>query len=357
MRIQSICLSVMFLAATVPAQSQEVQVRIDTTRRQVIVTAGPLHIPRAGYEAQFKEKYLRFDWPAAGWVRGYEMDLLDSLGNKLPRELFHHAGMANLERRSLISPRMERVFAAGRETAPVMLPANTGVPFSAGNRISLYYALVNQSEADVHGATLRFTFAWIPQDSKKIANVLPVYLGAHQPRGPITFDIPPGTSSTSSEFTLPISGRFRGMGGHMHDYAREIRLEDVETNRVLVRLGAKLSGDGKILGMTRTKFIFTRGGLRLTASRRYRIVAVYDNPGCKAISGAMGLIVGPFIPDDISTWPTVDASDPILQKDIEHLSTDTEIEHHHEGLGGQDDAYETESGKTSASCTPEKNAY
>lgn len=350
MRISLLVWPALFHAAAQSAMSQSVQVEVDSVRKQIVVTAGPLNIPPSAYGAHFNEEYRRFSWPTNGWVRGYEVDIVDSLGAKLPRELFHHAGMANLERRSLIAPLMERVFAAGRETEPVMLPGSMGVPLNAGDKISLYYALVNSGADAVTGARLRFTFAWIPEGTTKISKVLPVYLTANSLSDSITFDAPPGVSSTVSEFTMPVSGRFRAMGAHMHDYAREIRLEDAETNSVLVRLRAELTPGGKIVSMSRTKFILSRGGLRLTANRRYRIVAVYDNPTCAVAHGMMGLMVGPFIPDNLKSWPSLESADARVKQDLENLKYDSVSQHHH-SEGPAETEYPTDKpSQASGSC-------
>jgi hypothetical protein len=123
-------LAATMLAVTVPTRASrvestsDVQVRIDSEHREVVVTVEPIHIPEATlYSHHPSEEYLRFQWPVRGWVRGYRLDLLDSAGRTLPRETLHHAGVANLDRRQLPYPLVERLLAVGRETRPVMLPA------------------------------------------------------------------------------------------------------------------------------------------------------------------------------------------------------------------------------------------
>ena len=69
----------------------------------------------------------------------------------------------------------------------------------------------------------------------------------------------------------------------------------------------------------RTRFFFKRKGLRLEANHRYRVAAVYDNPRSSAITGAMGLLVGVFAPENASQWPVVDATDVNYQRDLAWL--------------------------------------
>lgn len=298
----------------------DIEIRVDSVKHQISVTAGPMSIPiTKDYTQHGAETYVNFRWPVSGWVSGYRIDVVDSAGALMPRELLHHAGMANLDRRQLAYPLAERLFAAGRETTPVMLPGSMGLPLDADQKMSFYYMLMNETDKVVDGARLRVTLTWIPAGTKGVKNILPLLLNANGAGYGPTFDMPAGLSSTTAEFTLSEGGRVRTMGGHMHDYAREIRLEDVATGKVLVRLEANRARDGSVESMERTNFLLRRNGLRLSANRRYRVVAVYDNPTGETIQGAMGLMVGAFIPDDLGRWPAIDTADPVFQNDLASL--------------------------------------
>jgi hypothetical protein len=162
---------------------------------------------------------------------------------------------------------------------------------------------------------------WTPANEKKITSIFPLFLDANAVLGQSsTFTIAPGHSEKSSEFVLPEGGHLRALGGHLHDYASEIRLEDVATGSVIARLGTKKSPDGHLESVDRTRFLLSLHGRRLVANHRYRVVAVYDNPTNQPLSGAMGFLAGIFIPDDPALWPQVDSSDPIFQKDLASFS-------------------------------------
>ena len=297
-----------------------VRVRTDAERREIVVTVGPIEIPAAtSYSHHPPEARMQFQWPAAGWLRGYRIDLLDAEGRLLSRDMIHHAGVVNLDRRQLAYPLVERLVAAGRETRPVMLPESMGVPLVSGQKLLMYYALVNPSDRVMKGATLRFTVTWTPESTKTPRSVFPVYLDAN-PRtagGTRSFDLPPGVSVTSAEVKLPQSGRLRALGAHLHDYAVEMRLEDVVTGKVMARIKTKREPDGRLVSVQMTRFFFKLGGLRVKANHPYRVVAVYDNPTNHTISdGAMAFLVGPFIPDDVKLWPKVDSGDKVFQEDL-----------------------------------------
>ncbi len=310
----------------------DVQVRVDSERREVVVTVGRIHVPEATpYSHHPSESRLRFKWPVRGWVRGYRIDLLDANGRTLPREMLHHAGVANLDRRELAYPIVQRLFAVGRETRPVMLPDSMGVPIAKDQQLLLYYALVNATSTPVDGAMLQVSLSFTPEGTKPPRDVLPLFLDAN-PRpigGTRAFEIPPGVSVTSAEFTLPVGGRLRALGGHLHDYAVEIRLEDVRTGKVLARLLTRRHADGRLISVTSTRFLLKRQGLRLAQKRQYRVVSVYDNPTSETIPhGAMAFLAGPFVPDDLALWPALDPTDPAYQRDLgEILGDDAHAAH------------------------------
>lgn len=75
--------------------------------------------------------------------------------------------------------------------------------------------------------------------------------------------------------------------------------------------------DGRLISVSSTRFLLTRGGLHLAADHPYRVVAVYNNPTEATIpDGAMAFLVGPFIPDDAARWPAIDPANALFQADL-----------------------------------------
>lgn len=301
------------------AAERTVEVREDVTRREVVVRVSGIDIPAGvGYAHHPEEHREPFEWPATGWLRGYRIDVLDKNGHPLARDVFHHAGVATLDRRQLAYPQVERLVAVGRETAPVLLPASMGVPLVTGQQMLMYFALVNPTDQLLEGVTLQLTVSWIPEAAGAPKPVFPVAFDANPKAtgGTRAFDLPPGVSATSAEFSLPVGGHLRAVGAHLHDYAVEIRLEDVVSGKVLVRLDARRDSTGKLLSVESTRFLLKRKGLRLEPNRRYRVVGVYDNPTGQTIpDGAMAFLAGPFSPDDEALWPKVDPANSEYQTD------------------------------------------
>ena len=59
------------------------------------------------------------------------------------------------------------------------------------------------------------------------------------------FDLPPEGRKGGRRVTMPLGGSLVALGGHVHGYARSVRLVDVENGKVLVRLKAHLTPNGR----------------------------------------------------------------------------------------------------------------
>lgn len=316
-------------SAPAPAlRDPAVVVTVDSARREVILRSGPFSIAampegmdHGDHEMEgMATPFLAFSWPVTGWLRGFRLSLTDSEGRALPRRLIHHVNMMNFERRALLYDAVERTLAAGQETEDVSLPRSVGFPMAAGTSVGLMAAWANETGAALEGVYLTVVLSWSPTNlSPRPLDALPLYLDVNY-QGPgksDSYDLPAGASSRSHEFTLPVGGRLLGVGGHLHDHARELVLEDLTTGRTVVRLRARLDRAGKLLGVERKLFAVRGDGLALHGGRRYRLTASYDNPTGRVIpSGAMGIMIGLFAPEDLRKWPAVDRDNPGIKADI-----------------------------------------
>ncbi|HYV99393.1 MAG TPA: hypothetical protein VE967_18185 [Gemmatimonadaceae bacterium] len=331
-------LHVLFALSAMGADTTTAKVRADSAREEVVITVAGITLPGGvAYDHHGNDSRAYFTWPVRGTARGFRVDLLDSAGRSLPRLMLHHAGIANFSRRQLAYPMVERMFAAGRETRPVLLPDGYGVPIDSDAELGLYYALVNPADTAITGASLRVTIRWTPEPTgaRKPTLLYPIGLGANADFvSTRMFDVPPGRSVSTADVVLPISGWIRAMSAHAHDYVVELRLEDVETGKTLLAIHANRDGRGALKSLPTETFRFSRHGLAVTAGRRYRVVSIYDNPTADTLhSGAMAFLAGVFIPRDARAWPAIDASDPVFAADAAVMrgisSAGASATHHH----------------------------
>ncbi|MEP7067518.1 MAG: hypothetical protein ABI889_15895 [Gemmatimonadota bacterium] len=300
-------------------------VQVDSGRREIRIVAGPFRIAAMAHESDdmmmMDTPVLRVAWPVDGWVRGYSVQLCDgdaTGGTALAHGMVHHVGLANYSRRELLYPMVERLMAVGKETPRVSLPGGVGVPLARGDTLGLYSAFHDVDGKTVQRAYVIVTLPWIPAGHSHPIDVMPFFADVNSVIGGTSaWDLPPGRSHRSSEFTMPVSGSILALGGHVHDYARSVRLEDAENGKLLVRLDTKLTSDGHLISLGKRVFGFHEEGLALVANHRYRVIAEYDNPTSGVLKqGGMASMAGAFVPDDVRQWPKLDPLNADVQRDI-----------------------------------------
>lgn len=299
-------------------------VQVDSVRHVVRIVAGPFRIAEMSHssdEMMMDTPVLRVAWPVSGWVRGYDVTLCDgdaANGAMLPHAMIHHVGLANYSRRELLYPMVERLMAAGKETPTVMLPAGVGVPLAKNDTLGLYSAFHDVDGRTVEHAYVIVTLPWIPGGHGHPMDVMPFFADVNCIIGGTSaWDLPPGKSEKSGEFTMPLGGSMLAIGGHVHDYAVSVRLEDAENGKTLVRLTTTRTADGHLVSLGKRVFGFHEEGLSLLANHRYRVVAEYDNPtGHVLRQGGMASMAGAFVPDDVREWPKLDPRNADVLRDI-----------------------------------------
>lgn len=317
------------LLVPAPGARPAFTVTVDSVRHEVVLTyVAPTHetmdmdMPEMQQHdhAHHSEILNRFAWPVDGWVRGARVECRAKNGTALAQHLVHHLTLINFDRPQLVHAGVERVWAAGAETAPVMLPAGVGVPLASGTRMGLVVAYAASTMPS--GATVTVRLRWTPRNTvPRPVSLIPLALDVSGHIGATpAYDLAPGRSERSIEFLLPLAGRMLAAGGHLHDYAVELRLEEVETGRVLVRLNPARDEAGHVLGVPQKLFGISGAGRQLKAGVRYRLVSVYDNPtGATIADGAMGEMGIAFVPEDLKAWPTLNPTDPALAADLRRL--------------------------------------
>ena len=116
--------------------------------------------------------------------------------------------------------------------------------------------------------------------------------------GDSSYDLGPGRTLKIGKFKLGYSGVLLGVGGHMHDYGRQLDLFNVTLTEDVAALKAQLDVTGQIQSMPVVRFM-DRGGYKLSKGDVLRVSSIYDNPLGRAIpSGAMGIVVGYFLPEN-----------------------------------------------------------
>lgn len=295
----------------------------DAERREVVLVMDPVDLPAGASHAVVQQAAaLNAPLPVGGWVNGYTVEVVDGEGKAVPRAVIHHVNIMSPDRREMFSQIMQRVGAVGAETAPVRLPRLLGYPISRGDHIIVIAELHNPTDQAYEDARVVVRLPHTPENAwPKPFAVQPFYLDVTPPASPHSFDLPPGRSETSWEAVSPVDGRILGMGGHLHDYAVELRFEDVTEGRVVWRSEPILDQAGRLAGMPQDLFLL-RLGLPIDSGHTYRLVAVYENPtGTTLIDGGMGAAGGIFMPSGEGPWPSANPAHPEYIEDVAYRIT------------------------------------
>src|SRR2546429_472885 len=109
-------------------------------------------------------------------------------------------------------------------------------------------------------------------------------------------------------------GVLLGVGGHLHDYGRQIVLEDLTRKETAATLDAKVDEKGRLEAVP-VKLFVEEGGFKLSAGDVLKTSATYDNPTAKLLrSGAMGIAVGYFVPNDDSKMAALRRKTPPMHE-------------------------------------------
>jgi hypothetical protein len=130
-------------------------------------------------------------------------------------------------------------------------------------------------------------------------NVYPAWMDVKS-CGNSSYDVPAGQSEKSGTVAVKYDGVLLGVGGHLHDYGRQIALQDLTRKETVATLDAKVNEKGQLESVP-VKLFVQQGGYRFSAGDVLKTSATYDNPTGKLLhDGAMGIAVGYFVPADDS---------------------------------------------------------
>ncbi|HET9949606.1 MAG TPA: hypothetical protein VFQ22_11835 [Longimicrobiales bacterium] len=330
--------------AMLRSEQPAAHVSVREDRSEIEIVAGPFHVPatterpehghHGAQDEHMKSPLVVVPWPVDAGLAGVRMAVYSADGTPLPRDLIHHVIGVNFARRQLVYPVPERIFGFGTETPDVKLPGFLEVPLERGDSIGVYAMWNNTSGQDLHGVYLQVLIPYADGEGER-EKAFPIYLDTNnQVGGKTSFDLPPGRSVRSYEFTLPVGGGLLAASGHLHDYGVELRLEEAATGRVVTRLEPEVDEQGHVTAVEqkiyRKLFKLIDDRLRLEAGVRYRVVGVYENPTGESIpDGGMAHIVGLFVPDDPERWPELDPSNALYQADVAALPAPIDGAHVH----------------------------
>lgn len=297
------------LAGQLSASSAVAQAPAGAAEQDLVVTLGPVSLAaHAEHHAIMQPGFRTFSAPSAGWVRAYVVELRDGAGRRLPNALLHHCEMVDLERRQLLEPGLQRVVSVGSETPAMLLPTSLGYPVRGGHSLGIHAMLANPTDRDYPEVyvrvILRLARAGAGASPRSVLTFHAEVPGDHPFSS--SFSVPAGRTVKETVFTIPIAGTLMGVGGHLHDYGRRLLVINVVSGDTLYDGRSETTPEGRVLDMPQAP-LWARGGVRVAAGTRFRLIGIYDNPTAReSADGGMVTFGAIFMPDDGRDWPVLD---------------------------------------------------
>ena len=265
----------------------------------ITVRVGPLTLPAHTSHMKMPQPAdLIWQIPVNGWLLAYHPKLVDANGNTVPGIVLHHVAFWNENRPDfLCANKEEHIFGAGSELTDWAEIPGFGYRVEQGDKIRVETMVHNPTETSYDNAYLEVTIPYRDAGGAPVKSVYPAWMDV-MACGNSGYDLPAGESEKTGEVRLKYGGVLLGVGGHMHDYAKKIVLRDLTQKATVATLDAKVDAQGRLVGMP-VKTFFEEGGYKLTAGDELKMTATYDNTTGQVLrDGAMGIVVGYFVPAD-----------------------------------------------------------
>jgi hypothetical protein len=295
------------------AKGIKLEQQVDAAIHTITLREGPLTLPANTSHMKMPQPPDVF-WtvPLDAFLLAYTPRLVDASGNAVPGIVLHHTAFWNTDRSDFLCPnKEEHIFGAGSELTDWMEIPGYGYRVQKGDKIRVETMVHNPTTTAYNNVYLEVKIPFAPPAAGGVGigaqlgtlpptkSVYPAWMDV-QSCGNSGYDLKPGKNENTGTVTVKYKGILLGVGGHMHDYARQIVLEDATRKETVSTLDAKLDEKGQLLSMPVVTF-FDRGGYKFAAGDLLRITATYDNTTGKPLpSGAMGIVVGYFLPADDS---------------------------------------------------------
>ncbi len=332
-----------------PETSELIDIRLLEDAREIEIVIGPVSLPAGS--GHLRPPVQLGKLPVEGWMHGFAWEIRDAGGTVLNERLLHHVNVIDPDNRELFSSIPRRVMAAGRETKGESLPWVLGYPLQPETRVLVSVMFASLPDESVDSAYLHITLSYTPSEDPGWLgpwNVYPFYLDVMGPVGEKEFPLPPGTHGMSWEGSPAIDGRILGIGGHLHDYADWIRLEDMTTGKMVWESEPERDENGRTIAVPTSK-LWWRGGVKIRKDHVYRISVQYTNTlETPTPDGGMGAIGGVILAAN-AEWPEFSRDDPDYVQDLRNtLEKPNEAGHDHgammESMDAETDAVEADSG-------------
>ncbi len=255
-----------------PASSVE----FETPLHEVDAGSLALHLPGA---------MMNFEFGESVWVIGYKTSILDASG-KPPRENYLCHTFLGDQRVMQTGDQEVRGLYSDSFTRDVRLPDGFGVRVIAGE--PLHWMPMFNNRADEAVRVRMKVELTVVRDKDVVRPPKELYATLRSVATPHLYFVKPGRDERSAEFELPGAQRIHFMGTHIHPHGSSVELFNVTRNERVWLGHSHTDAKGVMTGMD---VYSSSEGYAVKPGDRFRVTAVYVNPGKAPIDAMAGLYI------------------------------------------------------------------
>lgn len=273
------------------------EVQDDPAEGSMTLRLGPVTLLPHAAHVRLPEQHLTL--PFNGWITGFYPRVVDGSGRRRPGGLLHHMGFFNTARRNFLCPHSnELLFAAGSELKDWEAPPGLGYPAMKGHHVRIQTMFHNPSDTDVQQVYVEVRVRYrLLEQKPPLTSVYWAWFWVGE-CGSTLYDLDPGQNEFSSRFTIDYPGRLLFVGGHLHDYGRQLSLRNLTREEMIAVLTPSLDSGGYLLSVPIVEPGGGRG-YRLSPGDIVEVAMRYDNTTGRILPrSAMGIALGVFLPDE-----------------------------------------------------------
>ena len=277
----------------------KIETQNDAPAQVLTVRLGPVNLPaHADHMAVAQPLRQFFDIPFDGWLIAYHPRLTDNKGTTLPGVMLHHVAVYNTRRSDFLCPtNEEHIFGAGGEMKDWDAVPGFGYRVHTQDRIRVSTMFHNPTTTDYPQTYLEVKIEYRLAQTATLKSVYPAWFDVKQ-CGDSDYDLSAGKNVTSGTMQVQYSGILLGVGGHMHDYGRQLVFENATRHHEIAVLNAQVDPQGHLLSIPIALFL-DHGGYHVDKGDMVKVTATYENTSGRDLPlSAMGIVVGYFLPDN-----------------------------------------------------------
>jgi hypothetical protein len=285
------------------AKGVKLDPNFDMATHTIKLRIGPMTLPAHTSHIRMPQPPdLIWETPIDGWLLAYHPKLVEASGNAVPGTVLHHVAFWNENRADFLCPnKEEHIFGAGSEMTDWAEIPGYGYHVQKGDKIRIETMMYNPTATSYDKTYLEVVIPFQETSGDASAalrkNVYPAWMDVGS-CGDSSYDVPAGKSEKTGSVMVKYDGVLLGVGGHMHDYGKQIVLQDVSRKETVATLDAKSDAEGHLQSVP-VKLFVQQGGYKFAKGDVLQISATYENPTGKLLrDGAMGIAVGYFAAAD-----------------------------------------------------------